>query len=341
MKKFSLITTVIVPLTLFSGCIKKEIVNEETGAMEIQFKASDETTSRAAIGSEGFPAGSTFSVWGFMTKDTETATVFEGDNVTKEENGNWVCDATRYWFPEWNYNFYAVYPNDITTFDGTKFTISNFQCPTTVETADDITDIMSASQQADGSTPTSVNLLFKHALSKINIAVKLADDIPNGYKVDIKKLQLIAYTKGTMTLPLTDTHTDFTPSWDVDENSLAIFNFAGFLQSHIGITSNGSSNSPIDITTKDIFLIPQTMQADVQSIAVEYRLMNDKDSNSSDYKYIDNSISINLANAALKEWQPGDALTYTITISKYNVTVVLNVGDWSDGNADEQNIDFE
>lgn len=337
--KSKIITFVLAVALLGSSCISvvEETLSDDSYAISFQ---TPQTKTRAAI-DEAADMTNGFSVWGWYSKtDAGPYNVFNGVTV-ESDNGYWKYDETQYWIPGWTYDFYAVYPNDITTFDGTKFTISNFQCPTTVATADDITDIMSASQQANGSTPTSVNLLFKHALSKINIAVKLADDIPNGYKVDIKKLQLIAYTKGTMTLPLTETHTDFTPSWDVDEKSLAIFNFEGFLQSHIGITSNGSSNSPIDITTKDIYLIPQTMQADVQSIAVEYRLMNDKDSNSSDYKFIDNSISINLANAALKEWQPGDALTYTITISKYNVTVVLNVGDWSDGNADEQNIDFE
>lgn len=174
MKKFSIITTVIVPLTLFSGCMKNEIINDETGAMEIQFNAENKTSTRAAIGSEGFPVGSAFSVWGFMTKDSQTANVFEGNIVTKGTDNSWTCDATRYWFSGWNYDFYAIHPSGIGSVsnDGVV-TVEKFDCSTT---GADAKDLMISSAPGlsyvpeDGPQPVTLN--FNHLLSRIDFVGK-------------------------------------------------------------------------------------------------------------------------------------------------------------------------
>lgn len=170
MKKFSLIIALITPLVL-SSCAKEEVA-DNTDALKIQFDAEETSSSRAAIGSEGFPNGSAFAVWGYMTKDIQTADVFDGQAVTKDTEGNWNYDDVRYWFPGWNYIFYGVYPADISKSVSVSqsgvIAIDNFDCS-------NANDLMTAkSDEMSGDSPTQVSMLFKHLLAKVSFVGKIS-----------------------------------------------------------------------------------------------------------------------------------------------------------------------
>lgn len=313
MKKFSLITTVIVPLTLFCGCIKKEIVNDETGAMEIQFKAADETTSRTAIGSEGFPAGSTFSVWGFMTKGTETATVFEGDNVTKEENGNWVCDATRYWFPEWNYNFYAVHPvinNDATnvTVDNSgQISITGFDCSAT---GTDAIDLMTASatnkSYTVGETPQPVPLNFNHLLSRIDFVGKSVGGSATVHSVTLSGITTNANCNTSYSQEGTISST-----WSDNQSGNIISSIDG------GVELEELSTKSV---VGDIMIIPQTL---TENSKVTITYSTDTEENKS------TEFSLNIEN--FNTWEAGKAYKYSfeVTGGGYIIFNKPSVNNWN------------
>lgn len=311
-----------------------------TDARAISFTPAAET--RAAVETD-FPDDSSFSVWGWYGTDSQiTNNVFDGETVTKSGN-NWSYDGgTRYWIPGMTYNFYGVYPANIATYNEQDQTlnVTNFQCPTSIAGMTNVTDLMTAYRKGmSGSNPETVTLIFKHALTRINLAVKLADDMPANYKVDINFINLTAYTQGSMSYLFTEETP--TPAWNAQQNP-QVFDFNGeLLQNNTNITATGSANSSVDVTTQDLYLIPQTMEENILSIKINYRLKNDKTEGEAGYHYIDNEIEIPLYNASIQTWNPGESLTYTITISRYNVTVILNVGDWEDGNNGNTDIKFQ
>lgn len=323
-----------------ASCTDTATGEPDTDARAISFTPAAET--RAAVDdASGMADG--FNVWGWYSNDgSNTYNVFDGATVTNSGNA-WTYDGgTQYWIPGMTYNFYGVYPKNIATYDEQSKTlnIANFECPKSIADMANVTDLMTAFKKGmKGDNHEIVNLTFKHALTRINLAVKLADDMPRNYKVDINFINLIAYTKGSMSYLLTEETP--TPTWNNQQEPQG-FDYSGeLLQNNTNITATGSTNTSVDVTKQDLYLIPQTMGENVQNIKINYRLKNDKTEGEAGYHYIDNEIEIPLNNASIQTWNPGESLTYTITISRYNVTVILNVGDWKDGNNRNTDIDFQ
>ncbi len=177
MNKLSLMTIFITHLLILSGCVKEKVINE-TDKQKINFSA-EETSSRAVIGNEGFPVGSVFSVFGYMTKETQTASVFEDKvDVTLGSDGKWTYDGVRYWIPGWTYDFYAVHP--VFSADGPvasvasdgTISITNFDCSKTGAEAKDLMTAQKTGITYTGDTPPSpVDLKFSHELAKVSFVV--------------------------------------------------------------------------------------------------------------------------------------------------------------------------
>lgn len=299
--------------------------------------------TRAAVEGSTLPSGSSFNVWGGY--DSSTNNVFNGETVS-ESDGTWSYTGNkRYWRVGKFHDFYAVYPSGCAQFSDNKLTVSAFQCPTTVTDMANVTDLMTAYNKGmDGSNPQSLILTFKHTLTRISLAVKLADDIPAGYKLTPQKLTLSAYTKGDMSYNIQSEEP--IPVWSNQQNfGIFTFNTTDGTLNGDAITASGVSNSAVIVNNTDLFLVPQSIisgqnqEEQNQKITLAYRLENNL--TGEDYHYIDNEISVSLDKAKIQTWNPGDALTYTLVIGRYNVTVVLHIGDWMDGNSGDQNVDFE
>lgn len=315
MNKFSLLTTMITPFMLLSGCVKEKVV-DETDPLKIQFSA-EETSSRAAIGNEGFPDGSAFSVWGFMTKDAQTANVFEGNTVTKGTDNNWTCDATRYWFPGWNYDFYAVYPSKDFLPSGTSanvtineqnneavVTISNFDCSTIGDNAVDLmTAIKEVSYNEGDPTPGTVELGFQHLLSKVSIVGH-----SEGSDAYITSISLTnVKTKGTYTYSETNGG-----QWTIDNAS--------------GLTPKTDFNLPSTPTDifGDLLLIPQSVDGIQLSINYNYPGIIDSEGNP-----LEKTIVYNLPTTY--NWESGKSYRYSFTLSgDYIIFDVPQMNPWKE-----------
>lgn len=143
-------------------------VTDESGLAANAITFQSPQTRATADGA--FPAGSSFTVWGYRTPTGESTPipVFDGVEVT-ESDGVWTYGGeTRYWEKENTYDFYALYPSTIeasSTPQNTYLTINSH----TFGTAD---ILMAARQNMSGNSPEVVSLTFRHLLSKLQLVVK-------------------------------------------------------------------------------------------------------------------------------------------------------------------------
>ena len=151
---------------LVASCTTTVTDESELAANAITFQSPQ--TRATADGA--FPAGSSFTVWGYRTPTGESTPipVFNGVEVT-ESDGVWTYGGeTRYWEKENTYDFYALYPSTIeasSTPQNTYLTIDSH----TFGTAD---ILMAARQNMSGNSPEVVSLTFRHLLSKLQLVVK-------------------------------------------------------------------------------------------------------------------------------------------------------------------------
>lgn len=142
--------------------------------------------TRAAVEGSALPPGSSFSVWGWYGTGNEiNKNVFDGNTVT-ESGGTWgYTGGTQYWIPRMTYNFYGVYPENVTasvTNDGT-IEVNNFDCSNAV-------DLMTAThtREYNGTNADAVNMQFKHELARVKVSVE-----SNGATVDGLKVYGVGY----------------------------------------------------------------------------------------------------------------------------------------------------
>ena len=166
--------------------------------------------TRATVEGSALPPGSSFSVWGWYGTGNEiNKNVFDGNTVT-ESGGTWgYTGGTQYWIPRMTYNFYGVYPENVTasvTNDGT-IEVNNFDCSNAV-------DLMTATHTRtyNGTNADAVNMQFKHELARVKVSVE-----SNGATVDGLEVYGVGY-KGNF-------NSGNTPKWTVtgtatEENTL-------------------------------------------------------------------------------------------------------------------------
>ena len=143
-------------------------VTDESGLAANAITFQSPQTRTTADGA--FPAGSSFTVWGYRTPTGECSPipVFDDVEVTVSD-GVWTYGGeTRFWEKENTYDFYALYPSTIeasSTPQNTYLTINSH----TFGTAD---ILMAARQNMSGDRPEVVSLTFRHLLSKLQFVVK-------------------------------------------------------------------------------------------------------------------------------------------------------------------------
>ena len=320
-------------LALPLAACTSEVTDEDLqgDASPIAFRTAEVT--KAVV--TGFNDGDAFSVWGGYGGDATN--VFDGVTVTNS-NGSWTYSPYQYWIAGKSYRFYAVYPTAVKTEvaeDGT-ITVTDFDAS---KTGKDAVDLMTAqSGEMSGSSPELVAFTFNHALTRLSFAIKLADDMPAGYKVSVNNLSFRAYSQGNMTQSINSD-----ASWSVVDKSLKNYEIGSeTLQNHPDIIATGATNEAVNITENhDLLMIPQDMVDQVHYVHISYKLENNKPATDPAYQFLENEVDIPLTNASVTSWGAGEALAYTIIISPQHIALVLTVGDWMDGNSGYEDIDME
>lgn len=149
-----------------------------------------------------------FDVYGFVTNGkSESSQIFDGDDVTKDEDGKWGYTNTQYWVNGNTYTFGALAPASAATVSDKVITgTTNKKVGMTVKftnTNDSQKDLLHAAPAAvtvnsdDYSTP--VELTFNHQLSKVKFSFK--NSVGVGYSVKVTDVKITdAMTTGTLTV---------------------------------------------------------------------------------------------------------------------------------------------
>lgn len=267
-----------------ASCTDTATGEPDTDARAISFTPAAET--RAAVDGTTLPANSSFKVWGWYDTDKN---VFNGNTVSNT-SGAWTYDGgTQYWIKDMTYNFYGVYPADVTASvdpNGT-ITVTGFDCSATGDAA---VDLMTATAQGDGNKPAPVAMEFKHQLSKVNIVATVEGGNCTVNSVTFSGMA----TKGSY---------NSTDGWSAPTKG----NF----------TSNVSK--PLNTTGVDLLgnllLIPQTV-TDQFKISVNYTLDGEAQT-----KEISLPTSIG-------QWEAGQSYKYTLTFKGNNIIFTVNVASW-------------
>lgn len=270
-----------------------------TDARAISFTPAAET--RAAV-EKDFPGGSSFSVWGWYSTDSQiTNNVFDGETVTKSGEAWTYTGGTQYWIPGMTYNFYGVYPANVGSCkaDGT-ITVTNFDCSATGENA---VDLMTATHTRDynGTNADAVNMPFQHELAKVEVSVRTDQGVTA--TIENAKLTGMVY-KGTLTAtsnsstwaPITST-SDETP-YQVTEP----------------VTINTPSTTSL---FGDILIIPQKTDKLTLNIAIT----RDKEGNTYNFDL----------GTSIAQWTAGRSYRYVLTIEADAITFSdFTVDEWGE-----------
>lgn len=274
-----------------------------TDARAISFTPAAET--RAAV-EKDFPGGSSFSVWGWYSKDSQiTNNVFDGETVTKSDGAWTYTGGTQYWISGMTYNFYGVYPANVGSCeaDGT-ITVTNFDCSATGENA---VDLMTATHTRDynGTNANAVNMPFQHELAKVKFTVKSGNTVAT---VSSFKVYGVNY-KGTLTKNGTDAVWRYTTRCIVDDTPYTLTDFTFN-------TTNGFEKDMLG----DVLLIPDKDLINAK-LYIVYCYQGET---------TDRTSTINLQTTAITQWEAGKSYHYTLTIKGGTLTVTVTVADWKE-----------
>ncbi len=341
-----------------AACTRDHTVQDLTaGDTPIAFEEADRAGTRATAVTE-IADGTAFCVTGYYVRDGALASnvaVFDnvavtrhGDDYTYSPSRYWPLDKSlkiRFfaWYPQHTEGLTAEvkYPPELTYTvpeDITRQTDLIYACTKAVHQAD--------LAESDGKVP----LEFRHALTQLEFQVRLGSDIPQGYHVKVKRITLKAVPTGVMSFGETAAPANGQISgngitWTLPEQKEEEVAFATYqLTTGNGLTAEaeftkqtaeGENGNPRMVTDTDyrMYLIPQKMNG---SITIDYELANGPIGTADGYRYIVND-NVEFGPAAFgSTLKPGTAVTYTLVIGKYRVSVILNVSDWEDGNPNEE-----
>ena len=323
-------------LLLGASCTQDLPGDDGNGDAAISFSAP--AVTRAAV--ESFQTRDAFSVWGWYNNNNAIGNPFSGETVTNNGSAWSYTGGLRYWVLGATYDFYAVYPSSVKAKcdEQGHITVTDFDASATGDAVDLMTAKALGVIHTTAANIQPVGLEFEHALTRVGIAVKLADEMPQGYRVTVDAVRLWAYGKGDMTLQASDVNA--TPQWTVDDTSFKRYSCTN----NVKVIATGGQNTATPVIG-DLLLVPQAIkdggEQGSQSLYIHYKLENDVQVGEPGYQFMENDINLPLSNASLDTWNPGEALTYVVEISNSNVALVLQVGDWEDGNAGNEDITME
>lgn len=301
-----------------ASCTNDEVLNV-ADSRAISFDTFVGKSTRAVNDLNGTDKFTQFIIYGAFTKGEETATVFNGDAATRENDAASWSYPTQYWVEGAAYKF-AAYSNGNTTanasFDESTgaLTISEY-----VVGENDLVlvDEVSATGQKNGNT--AVGLTMKHLLSKVNF--KFSHTYDEALTVTVSKLKINqALNKGT--------HNN---TWAPDEEGTKADKAYG------NVTASAAG-----VESEECYLLPQSNKDLKASFTVTVSYEDGSIVAQKDFS------NVSLASGDSNTWEESYAYTYSAVIKPENmgggtvnsepIVFTPSAGTWTDGNVEDSDI---
>ena len=171
--------SLVAGIAMFASCQQNDVLYSiENPAREsyIEFSNYINAMTRAAksSGDNSFTVGDTMAVWGEQTTGNIMDVIFDNQDVRYVENNIWTYDNKKLWNIGSTYIFYGFFPYSTSLYtmsnDSNRFiTVPTYTIPNDTESQ---LDLM-ISERRDVSPFNTVDMIFHHILSNVNIYVRL------------------------------------------------------------------------------------------------------------------------------------------------------------------------
>lgn len=347
MKKFFLLAAMVgVALT---GCMKNEVyvpkcetpISFEVANYVAQTRAGDFEYTEFGVNAWSRDAAASSSVQ--MMKDEVVSLI----------GGKWTTTTPYYWPINGTVDFIAYYPTTVKptivhkyaggdTYTYTDYTVADvdlmyadkaIQFSANNAAADNGTDFGIGSYGFEG-VPT----LFRHALAKVNFKVQngLPTDGVYSYDIKVNKITLKVYNQGSVTLTSAGTTPASRGTWSVTDNVWTPTNAdtdATLTWADTSLTL--SDGTAVDYAPRTQYVLPQTLVAGKQTIAVDYTVTQYQTiagvkTEISTQNYT--PAAFDLEGLTLDSWEMNKNITYTISLSSIGTQILFApaVEEWVD-----------
>lgn len=298
-------------LAFVSSCAKVSIDKPDQAEQYIDFSTSVET--KAPV--ESSADMTEFAVWGYYTDAEDNyVDVFGRINqedtgvVVRKENGSWVYEDLRWWQFGVPYNFFAVYPTDVSGISlhskaDPYLTIANYSMSDNIGS-----DLMLATAPNiiynEGEATQPVPLTFSHLLSRIDLVCRpYSDQNVEGYEPRVYSAKLYGLAaEASFRSDQYEADNAQRNGWTVSDGSLTTED-APFAEASVS-----EEGQVIDERTElmsDVLVFPQRTFRPGMAFKVEWSATGDGTTRSS---------VIELISLPLEAWVGGKHYVYTFTI---------------------------
>lgn len=352
MKKLvSLAALVSVALT---GCVSNEEIIPEQKNKEISFEVASYVPQSRVSGAFSTTQSFGVNAWYTLdpTADVEGGAPadIETDQMMVEETVSytllvdkyiWKTSNAYYWPKKGTIDFIAYYPTTVIPtisydYEGgdeltyTNYTVKNTD-PTNPEPSDDLMYANKAIRFNNNKDATTngtnlgfdgvygfegVPTLFNHALAQLKFKVQNAEPFDGTYKwiITVKKIEVICYDKGDVTLTNSGTTTASVGTWttpnDVWIPSGNLITTPLTWEPTDAVTLSDGTEKVFD--DKTVYILPQELVAGKQKVKVYYDVkVTNKNDELVDI-HNDYEEEYDLSNGTLQYWQMNKIITYTV-----------------------------
>lgn len=300
-----------------------------------------------------FVIGDKFKVFGYKHNGaTDANTVFNGVVVEKTGDSEWTYSPIRFWDNNFSdYTFFAIYPENILA---TGDYAQNGGFTTDVLEYDGVNEatLVAKKKHVEKGTgyPASVNMVFVHAASKVDIKVKKHNEIVDT-KLTVNSIALNnIQEKGIMTVANYDDANDGKPSisWAVaSPNQVNAGTDAAYKNTTATVLAAGTGNTTATAASliNGLIAMPQgfTSGTDAQSITINYTITTGTTDSEDSINY-EATFEIGKFDSSdpnpddkdnttpfIGAWEAGVHYTYYITINASNkITFTASIEDWAE-----------
>ena len=343
-----------------AACSKVEATYEQD--VEISFNPVAANRTKAMLSGTTFPEEQ-FNVWGYYKQIVQGKTIAEWmassleqqeyiveKPFTKKDDGLWGGVSSYFWPKVGSLMFVGYYPTNPTateieyTFNAseskmtvTDYVAGNYQTTGYVDihtTTSHVEDFMyfnmtptsynSTTQSTEGVVGNNVDVVFRHALSWLNVVLVKDSNTPADAEITVHSVRF------TSVLPQGDAVVDNTPGaatneivWTAEGTAVNVEVCPNDDASTTFAENDVVLTTTANLLNKQPIIIPQTMAG---ALVVKYTVTSTDGSKFTETK----SMSLSGLAGSTNAWHPGKKYTYTITIGTSEILIDPVVADWVD-----------